>query len=74
MDIGDRTTMSQAFGDIPYRIDASGLTLAHRPRLYWCDWELLNMEGAQVFMGGSTSREGYHEVSPAGTDHPSRFP
>eukprot|EP00435_Cladocopium_sp_Y103_P019508 s2655_g4.t1 len=44
----DREVMSEAFGTAPYQIDAAGVCLAHRPRLYWCDWELVDMEGARV--------------------------
>ena len=48
MDIADRKVMSEAVGIVPYRIDAAGVSLAHRPRLYWCDWELLEMEGVTL--------------------------
>ena len=41
MDDADEEIMSASFGDKPWYIDASGLSLAHRPRLYWIDWELL---------------------------------
>lgn len=36
----DRATMSSAFERQPWHIDAWGLTLCHRPRLYWITWEL----------------------------------
>eukprot|EP00435_Cladocopium_sp_Y103_P053819 s178_g17.t1 len=39
MDQADEDVMSASFGDAPWFIDASGLSLAHRPRLYWVDWE-----------------------------------
>ena len=48
MDEEDKRIMSEAVGLVPYRIDASGMTLAHRPRLYWCDWELLDMQGVAL--------------------------
>ena len=40
MDQEDRRIMSEAVEDQPYKIDAFGLTLCHRPRLYWVSWEL----------------------------------
>ena len=61
MDSNDRAIMSQAIGVTPIKIDASGLTLAHRPRLYWCDWELLTMEGAELHFDSSNSWESFHE-------------
>lgn len=48
MERKDCAIMSEAFGAVPYKIDASGLSLAQRPRLYWCDWELLPMEGVTI--------------------------
>eukprot|EP00435_Cladocopium_sp_Y103_P042338 s660_g11.t1 len=41
MDQRDEDVMSASFGDTPWFIDASGLSLAHRPRLYWLDWEFV---------------------------------
>ena len=35
----------------PWRIDAGGVSLARRPRLYWCSWEPLRMEGAEIIEG-----------------------
>eukprot|EP00438_Fugacium_kawagutii_P014128 Skav213974 [mRNA] locus=scaffold2200:265560:270087:+ [translate_table: standard] len=48
MDKHDQETMSESFGSYPYAIDAGGVSLAHRPRLYWVDWELVSGVGAQV--------------------------
>lgn len=48
MDIADRTVMSEAFGESPYQCDAGYMTWAHRPRLYWLDWEISADEGVQV--------------------------
>ena len=45
MDLGDRNVMSQGFGCEPIWCDAADVSWCHRPRLYWCDWELLEMEG-----------------------------
>ena len=51
MDASDCQTMSAAYDTMPWSIDAGGLTLARRPRLYWCSWEPLSLEGAQVVEG-----------------------
>ena len=47
MDKADEQVMSASFGTRPWFIDAAGISLAHRPRLYWLDWELLEAPGAQ---------------------------
>ena len=36
----DRIIMTRGVGSLPFSIDAFGLTLCHRPRLYWPSWEL----------------------------------
>ena len=41
MDAKDCQTMSTAYDTKPWHIDAGGLSLARRPRLYWCSWEPL---------------------------------
>ena len=48
MNEDDRRIMSQGVGGLPYKIDAWGLTLCHRPRLYWPTWELVSEPGATV--------------------------
>ena len=40
MSVEDQDEMSKAFGGEPVYIDAAGLSPAHRPRLYWVDWEI----------------------------------
>lgn len=45
MDRADREIMTQAIGVDPLRCDAGTLTWCHRPRLYWCDWEMISGEG-----------------------------
>eukprot|EP00438_Fugacium_kawagutii_P016696 Skav227640 [mRNA] locus=scaffold58:167510:174958:+ [translate_table: standard] len=40
MDLVDQDHMSASFGEEPVYIDAGHVSLAHRPRLYWVDWEL----------------------------------
>ena len=51
MDADDCQTMSLAYGAMPWSIDAGGLSLARRPRLYWCSWEPFRLEGATVVEG-----------------------
>ena len=40
MDKTDEDVMSLSFGCRPWFIDAANVSLAHRPRLYWLDWEV----------------------------------
>ena len=47
MDSQDEAVMSDSYGTTPWYIDASGVSLAHRPRLYWVDWELYPAPGVQ---------------------------
>ena len=44
----DRAIMSEAIEVQPYRVDAGGISLCHRPRLYWVDWDLTEGEGVAV--------------------------
>lgn len=44
----DRVVMSQGVGSVPFKIDAFGMTLCHRPRLYWPTWELQSSMEALV--------------------------
>ena len=45
MDVEDRASMTKEVDVIPYMVDAGYLSLARRPRLYWCDWEMLDQDG-----------------------------
>ena len=51
MDYDDCHTMSTAYGCDPWFIDAAGISLAHRPRLYWNSWELLGATGVEILLG-----------------------
>ena len=51
MDVQDCETMSQAYGTTPWLIDAGKVSLARRPRLYWCSWDPWSMPGATVVHG-----------------------
>eukprot|EP00438_Fugacium_kawagutii_P000377 Skav221432 [mRNA] locus=scaffold4701:64916:68132:- [translate_table: standard] len=55
MDEEDRWHMSVSFGDQPWSIDASGVSMARRLRLYWCSWELLQGEGVELIPPPSDS-------------------
>ena len=57
MDEADRNVMSADFGEEPWLIDALGVSLARRPRLYWVEWELFGSEGASKVQGKSPVRE-----------------
>ena len=48
MDQADREVMSEDIGLQPWSIDASGVSLARRPRLYWVSRELCAGEGVTV--------------------------
>eukprot|EP00438_Fugacium_kawagutii_P021772 Skav214889 [mRNA] locus=scaffold1749:153337:159325:+ [translate_table: standard] len=48
MDEADRWHMSTSFGHQPWSLDASGVSLARRPRLYWCSWEISATQGSSV--------------------------
>ena len=48
MSDADRVVMSRAVNLQPHYIDSAGITLCHRPRLYWVSWELTPQEGAVV--------------------------
>ena len=41
----DRGTVPEGVDTYPYQVDAAGVSLAHRPRLYWLSWELVPEEG-----------------------------
>eukprot|EP00438_Fugacium_kawagutii_P006097 Skav213790 [mRNA] locus=scaffold1122:129098:132795:- [translate_table: standard] len=51
MDYEDCQVMNDEFESQPWFIDAGGITLAHRPRVYWTSWELLGGEGVEVLVG-----------------------
>ena len=48
MDLSDLHTMSEAINRQGYRIDAAGISLSRRPRIYWVTWELNGSEFASV--------------------------
>ena len=48
MDGSDRDVISQGFGGAPVHCDAGDISWCHRPRLYWCDWELRDSTGLSL--------------------------
>ena len=48
MDTQDRNIMSESIGCQPIRCDAGSFTWCHRPRLYWCEWEILEGDGVSL--------------------------
>eukprot|EP00438_Fugacium_kawagutii_P030551 Skav236000 [mRNA] locus=scaffold348:439265:442676:+ [translate_table: standard] len=47
MDGQDEAVMSADFEEKPFYIDAADVSLAHRPRLYWVDWEVWPRDDVQ---------------------------
>ena len=64
MDAKDRSAMSEDLQLLPVRVDASGVSLARRPRLYWCTWELVQCEGFTFGDVHGESWDRYQEVIP----------
>ena len=62
MDDDDRYVMSQDIGVLPWRIDAFGLALCHRPRFYWLSWELVEETGVTLIPPTTSSWYDYGEV------------
>ena len=62
MDSVDRAAMSADLEDIPLRVDSAGISLARRPRLYWCSWGLHPEPGLAMERKGEGWEE-YMEVT-----------
>ena len=48
MDFADEHVMTEDFGVPAWSIDAKGVSLARRPRLYWFDWEIPTAPGVRL--------------------------
>lgn len=59
----DREVMSEGVEGLPFRIDSFGLTLCHRPRLYWPTWELRSEIDALVTQPPGTEWSHLGEVA-----------
>ena len=64
MDDADRLLMSASVDLEPIKIDAAGVSVAHRPRLYWFDWEVPNMMGVRKVFKEVLEIELTAEVDP----------
>ena len=51
MDEHDCEAMNSAYHMEPWLVDAGGISLARRPRLYWCDWDILPQDGCNIVEG-----------------------
>ena len=49
MDEEDRNTMSDHFGDSPWKCDSKYMLWCCRPRLYWLTWDIVEGEGVELF-------------------------
>ena len=73
MDVADRAVMSEAFESVPWGIDAAGVSLARRPRLYWVSWELSNAPGAIVMPPSASGWEAMGQVQLTGEVETSKY-
>ena len=62
MDASDRATMSRHMEALPYMVDAAGISICRRPRLYWLSWELQEGPGVTIGEVRGAGWEGYREV------------
>eukprot|EP00438_Fugacium_kawagutii_P001215 Skav223411 [mRNA] locus=scaffold350:138405:140474:- [translate_table: standard] len=67
MDREDREVMSTSFGQQPWAIDASGVSMARRPRLYWATWELTPGPGVEVTPAATSSMDSLGTINLQGT-------
>ena len=51
MDRADCQTMNDSYDGQPWFIDSAGVSLAHRPRLYWFTWEIMEEEDVEIYLG-----------------------
>ena len=62
MDESDRCIMSEHMESCPYLIDAAGISICRRPRLYWITWELRPAPGVALKHHPKAGWAGYTEV------------
>ena len=51
MDRQDCQVMNDSYELSPWFVDSDGISLCHRPRLYWFDWEVKEGEGVELWQG-----------------------
>ena len=62
MDASDRAIMSADIGVTPFLVDATGVSICRRPRLYWFSWALREALGVEITGGHGSGWEFYQEV------------
>eukprot|EP00438_Fugacium_kawagutii_P018925 Skav209942 [mRNA] locus=scaffold102:393196:398480:+ [translate_table: standard] len=73
MDETDRTTMSTEFELVPWAINAGGVSLAQRPRLYWVSWELCPQDGVTITAPSSSAFSSFGTIDLEATILPEQF-
>eukprot|EP00438_Fugacium_kawagutii_P021648 Skav231607 [mRNA] locus=scaffold1636:8556:16397:- [translate_table: standard] len=73
MDEADREVMSDSFGDQAWLIDAMGVSLARRPRLYWCSWEVVATPSSTIAPAVSTNLKDFGTIVLQAQLDPSRY-
>ena len=73
MDRKDLQIMSKDFGNTPVKIEASGVSLARRPRLYWMDWEVSPGPGVRVHPQQDIGDAAFNEVELSAQVEPKDF-
>ena len=73
MDYEDCLHMNDSYGFPPWFIDASGVSLCNRPRLYWPSWDLVEGEGITMLMGSDGTLPIQGEVRLQGEVHEKDF-
>ena len=56
MDWDDCQVMNQGYDVLPWYINASDVSLAHRPRLFWVTWELKEDDPGVTLLWGSSGK------------------
>ena len=51
MDRVDCEVMNESYDMCPWYVDSAGISLCHRPRLYWFDWEVQEGVGVELWHG-----------------------
>ena len=71
MDFDDCQTMNEGYGEKPWFIDSDGISLAHRPRLYWITWEIEEEDGVEIYSGsdGRLPIQGEVKLQAEVSDH-----
>ena len=63
MDGKDRVQMTRSVGIIPFRIDALGVSLCRRPRLWWFDWVVEGEPGVYIHLPLNAEAKSWGQIS-----------